>query len=512
MSLDKMDTITDVIEAMKSMHEEMAGVKAELSSCKSEVSRLNRNNTHLLADNRRYKAENKSLKAEVERLRAEIEKYGGKQVEKDSTNSSVPPTKQSIAAQAALRTRSLREPSGRKSGGQPGHAGHELAKTDSPAITEHHKVRTCPHCGAVIPEDAEQVCTKTTQVIDIAGILVDPEVAEHRRYTAVCPHCHRKAHAKLPSGNSKKTSYGPKLQALVIYLSVVQSIPLDRIVETMRDVFCVRSFSEGTVKNILERNARKALPAYQCLLEYISKEEAAGMDETGVYINKLLCWFWCLQCRKYCYVFADRSRGMKALEDHGILPYLVRLVLYTDRHSTYFNLEVRDHQVCLAHLLRNLQYLNDLNPEQQWAGKVQELLREAQHLSNTSTNGPPGTEVRKSYEKRLDELLDQDLSQYGKEFQTLQNGLILCKKYIFTFLDHYGVPHHNNSSEGAIRILKVKTKVSGGFRTQAGADEYACFHSLVETAKRNGVSKFDTLYQLMIEDNPDKDFIERITS
>ena len=500
-----MDTITDVIEAMRSMREELASVKGELSSCRSEVSRLNRNNTHLVV-------ENKSLKAEVAKLKAEIDRLGGREVEKDSTNSSVPPTRQSIAAQAALRTRSLREPTGRKSGGQPGHAGHELAKTDSPASTEHHKARICPHCGAVIPDDADQVCTKTTQVIDIAGILTEPEVTEHRRYTAVCPHCHRKAHAKLPSGNSKKTSYGPKLQALVIYLSVVQSIPFDRIAETMHDVFCVKSFSEGTVKNILERNARKALPVYQCLLEYISKEKAAGMDETGVYINKLLCWFWCLQCEKYCYVFADRSRGMKALEDHDILPYLVRLVLYTDRHGTYFNLEVKDHQVCLVHLLRNLQYLNDLKPEQQWAGKVQALLREAQHLSNSCSEGPPGTEVRRSYEKRMDELLDQDLSKYGKEFQTLQNGLILCKNYMFTFLDHQGVPHHNNSSEGAIRILKVKTKVSGGFRTQAGADQYACFHSLVETAKRNGASKFDTLYQLMIEDNPNQDFIERITS
>jgi hypothetical protein len=128
-------------------------------------------------------------------------------------------------------------------------------------------------------------------VIDIAGILVEPEVTEHRRYTAVCPYCHGKAHAKLPGGNSKKTSYGPKLQALVIYLSVAQSVTFDRIAETMRDVFCVKSFSEGTVKNILERNARKAQPVYTALLEYIGKEEAAGMDETGVYINKLLCWF-----------------------------------------------------------------------------------------------------------------------------------------------------------------------------------------------------------------------------
>ena len=505
MSFDKPPTVTDALEAIKALREELDCVKAELSSCRSEVSRLNRNNTHLVV-------ENKSLKSEVKRLLAEVERLGGSKVEKDSTNSSVPPTQQSIAGQSALRTRSLRVPSGRPSGGQKGHAGHELAKTASPANTVEHRVKVCPHCGAVIPEYAEQVCTMTTQVIEIAGILVEPEVTEHKRYTAVCPHCHKKANAKLPSGNSKKTSYGPKLQALVIYLSVVQSVPLERIVETMRDVFCVKSFSSGTVKNILERNAKKALPVYTALLEYISKEEAAGMDETGVYINKLLCWFWCLQCEKYCYVFADRSRGIKALEEHGILPYLKRLILYTDRHSTYFTLEVSGHQVCLAHLLRNLQYLNDINKEQQWAGSVQQLLREAIHTWNENEGVPPGTEVRKSFEKRMDRLLDEDVGHYGKEFQTLQNGIILCKDYLFTFLDHEGVPHHNNSSEGAIRILKVKTKVSGGFRTQAGADNYACFHSIVETAKRNGASKFGTLYQLMIEDNPDSSFIERITS
>ena len=407
MSLDKQPTVTDALDAIKALRKELDGVKDELSSCKSEVSRLNRNNTHLVV-------ENKSLKAEVTRLLAETDRLGGRKVEKDSTNSSVPPTQQSIAGQAALRTRSLREPSGRPSGGQKGHTGHEQAKTDNPAEKEDHRVKVFPHCGAVIPEGAEQVCTMTTQVTDIAGIQVGPEVTEHRRYTVVCPHCHRKANAKLPGGNSKKTSYGPKLQALLIYLSVVQSVTFERIAETMRDAFCVKSFSEGTVKNILERNAKKSLPVYTALLEYIGKEEAAGMDGTGVYINKLLCWFWCLQCEKYCYVFADRSRGIKALEEHGILPYLKRLILYTDRHSTYLTLEVSGHQVCLAHLLRNLQYLNDINKEQQWAGNVQQLLRDAIHTWNECREGVPGTEVRKSFEKRMDRLLDEDVGHYGK--------------------------------------------------------------------------------------------------
>ena len=294
----------------------------------------------------------------------------------------------------------------------------------------------------------------------------------------------------------------------MVYLFVVQSVPYNRIAEMMRDVFGLESFSEGTVKNILSRNSAKAQAVYMALLSYIAKEKCAGMDETGVYINKALCWFWCLQCARYTFVFADPSRGIEALKKHGILEHLANLVLCTDRHGTYFSLDVLTHQFCLVHLIRNLQYLNDINESQQWSRQTQQLFRDAIKEWN-KTKAPPGTEVRKKYEQRLDGLLDEDVGHYGKDFQQLQNGIIKCRDFLFTFLDHEGVPHHNNASEAAIRILKVKTKVSGGFRTQDGADEYAVFHSIMDSAKKNGKSKFKTLYQLIVEDAPDATFIER---
>lgn len=503
MKTQEVAMVSDAFEAIKGLREERDRLEARLSSCQSELSAEKRKNAH-------NQVEINKLKARVKSLEATVKELGGnpaEKVEKDSTNSSVPPTQQSIAAKAAQRTRSLRVPSGRKSGGQPGHAGHELARTDSPARTEEHRVRICPHCGEAIPDDAEQVCTMTTQEIDLGGIG-QPVVTEHRRYSAVCPHCHRQAHGKMPTGKSTKTSYGSKVQALVIYLSVVCSTPYNKIAEFMRDVFGLESFSEGTVKNIMGRDASKAEAVYIALLKYIAREKVAGMDETGVYINQMLCWFWCLQCSRFCFVFADQSRGIKALEEHGILEYIKNLVLCTDRHSTYFNLDVLTHQFCLAHLIRNLQYLCDINKEQKWAGAVQELFREAIR-ERKLTDPPPGEKVRARYEKRLDKLLEQDVSHYGEEFQGLQNGIIKCHDYLFTFLDHEGVPADNNESERVIRILKIKAKVSGGFRTMQGAKEFAIFHSIVETAKRNGKSKFWTLYQLVSEDKPDEAFIER---
>lgn len=506
MSYEDISAINDPLEAIRALFNEMKDVKSELSSTKSEVSRINRNNTKLVVENKKLKAENEQLKQQVEKL-------GGAYVEKNSTNSSLPPTKQRMKDEVIQRTQSLRTPSGKKSGGQEGHEGRTLQKEEKPDDTVEHRAKVCPHCGGIIPDDAEQICVKSTQVIDITGVLLPPSVVQHDVYSAVCPHCHKKARGENPTGKCKNTIYGPNLQTMVVYLSIVQFVPYGRICEIIHDIFLVPSFSEGSLKNILEKNTEKATPIYDSILTYIEKMKAAGMDETGMYINKQLCWFWCLQCPKYCYVFADKSRGMAALENHDIPKHLEGLILYTDRHGTYFKVKCAGHQVCLVHLERNLNYLSDLNKNQDWSVRVKELLKEAMHLKNTV----PLDEIDKeSFCKRLHELLEEDLSKYERkdrgDFQALQNGLINCEDYIFTFLEHDEVPHHNNSSEGAIRVLKVKAKVSGCFRTERGAEQFAVFHSITETARRNNVSKFKALYQLISDIAPESTFIEDLIS
>ena len=513
MSYNDITSITDPLEAIKALFAELTTVKEELSASRSDVASLKRNSTRQNVTIKRITQERDQFKKEVESLRSELEKLGCKHVEKDSSNSSIPPTKQPIEKQVVQRTKSLRQPSGKKPGGQHGHEGHSISKTQNPDGIEEHKAKVCPHCGCAIPDDAEQTCVKSVQVIDITGPLSLPSVTEHKVYSAVCPHCHQTVKGDSPTGNCKKVMYGPKLQTLVVYLSVVQSIPYNRIEEIITDIFMVSSFSDGSIKNILKKNKQKATPIYDSILDYIEKQKAAGMDETGAYINNKLCWFWCLQCPRFCYVFADESRGIKALEDHEVVNRLVGLILYTDRHGTYFKLQVAGHQVCLVHLLRNLQYLNDLNPEQKWSSGIQELLRDAIHKSKTV---PLDKIDKEYYKKKLSEALEENVAPYERkganDFQALQNGLINCEDYIFTFLEHEEVPHHNNSSEASIRVLKVKTKVSGGFRTKDGADEFACFHSIAETAKRNGISKFTALYQLISDMAPKSNFIEDLIS
>ncbi|WP_321334120.1 transposase [uncultured Bacteroides sp.] len=169
---------------------------------------------------------------------------------------------------------------------------------------------------------------------------------------------------------------------------------------------------------------------------------------------------------------------------------LPKATLVTDRHSSYFCIPVKEHQICLAHLLRELNYLSELNKKQTWSQRFLELLRDAIHQRKTKKweNIP-----RQEFEQKLDELLNEPLWQYQKEFWGFRKALARKKDYIFKFLYDPDVPYDNNASESAIRIIKTKLKVCGCFRSEKGADTFMQLHSIVDTAKKNQISRYKTL-------------------
>ena len=162
------------------------------------------------------------------------------------------------------------------------------------------------------------------------------------------------------------------------------------------------------------------------------------------------------------------------------------MVAVTDRHSAYFAIDFLNNQVCLAHLLRNLEYLNDIDKNQRWAQEVKSLLREAIHERNEK---PAEMISAKSWLERLDGLL--------KEFNELKRGLIKCRNYIFNFLENPAIPSDNNASERGIRKLKIKQKISGCFRSDTGADAFHAIHSIADTAWKNNQSPLDAILALV---------------
>ena len=172
---------------------------------------------------------------------------------------------------------------------------------------------------------------------------------------------------------------------------------------------------------------------------------------------------------------------------------LERMTAVTDRHSAYFVIHLLNHQVCLAHLLRELQYLSDLNAGQDWPEKVAGLFREAIHERNSR---PEAVIDKVPWTERLDRLLRQSVENLGKKFAALKKGLIKCRDYLFNFLEDPIIPSDNNGSEQGIRKVKIKLNNSRTFRSEFGADAFLELHSVFETAKKHGKTPYNAVQAL----------------
>ena len=223
-----------------------------------------------------------------------------------------------------------------------------------------------------------------TQVISIPELK--PVIKEIRHYVMVCKNCGERIRA-APRRRSNNVVYDSSVKTLVVYLSVVQFLPYGRIASFLREVFGLTP-SEGSLVNWAnEANEAKknAQPVIDKIKEYIKSSAVVGFDKSGLYCNKRLDWEWIAQTVYYTLLFRTGGRGSKVLTDK-FGDSLERMTAVTDRHSAYFVLHFLNHQVCLAHLLRELQYLSELNTEQEWSGKVTNLFREAIHERNTNPN------------------------------------------------------------------------------------------------------------------------------
>ncbi|WP_276892902.1 IS66 family transposase [Hallella bergensis] len=468
------EQVTDKADVLQTIENRFASLEKKVSDQDTEISRLNR----------LVNQKNKTIRD----LRQRLSKY--EEPPKDSSNSSIPPTQDSIGKQIVRHTKSLRKKSDRKTGGQPGHEGHFLETNEDPDfIVHHHPDDVCECCGESLADvEAEEI--GKSQVVNIPSI--QPTTTEYVLLGKRCK-CGHMNKCRASKKYTSRISYGSNLNAIIAYFGHSQYIPFARLCEMLRDVFHLH-ISQGTVQNILTRMGKISENAYREIRDRVEEAEVAGADETGLYVGGEHHWAWVFQNDNLTYLFQDKSRGKAATRKHfpNDLP---DTTLVTDRHSTYFRLNVKGHQVCIAHLLRNIQYLTDLDKNQTWSTRLTELLQDAIHLRKSKTMEKVKKAAAGFYE-RLDRLLEESTNHLHKEFNALKKGLYKCHDYIFTFLTDKRVPYDSNASERGVRNIKVKQKVSGCFRTDAGADTYMKLHSVTDTAKKNGNSKFDVLLAL----------------
>ena len=431
--------------------------------------------------------------AEIEKLKARIAELesGAKPVPKTSANSSVPSSRNPIGVP---HTQSLRKPSGRKTGGQKGHQGSTRLQAENVTGVERwYPAAVCPQCGKPLDMDAATVCARR-QVVDIP-LPIAAEVFDHLQMQVKCS-CGHCCKGQFPENVNAPVSYGPNITAMTSYLSTYQNVPFKRLTHLYETIFGLH-ISEGSVSNMLNAMRKFSKAPYEMIRRKVADGKVAGADESGVNVNGRNNWLWTFQNAVATYLAFGKSRSHDVVNRNFTRSERRGKVWVTDRLPAYFMGEVgmEDHQICIAHLLRNLTYTMQAYPDDGWSLDMLDLLRDSVHQRN---QGNIGTEVRTKMEERLDELLARppvysNGDGKGTELDKLKKGIAKHRDYIFTFLTNPEVPPTNNDSEKALRPAKTKLKVSGCFRSETGVENYATVASIIQTAVKNGQNPFEVL-------------------
>jgi transposase len=423
-------------------------------------------------------AENAALRAELDQLRPPPA---------NSRNSSQPPSRDQKSNLPARQKKKFGPPFGHQRCTRP------LVEHPTQVITL--PVRHCVRCQAdlsqVVPRRIER-----RQVTELPPLK--PVVIETRQHQVVCPHCQQLNRGSLPPGLEAERCFGPRLEAMVVYLKHQQHLSYARTVETLRDL-CGLNLSEGGVGAILERAGQLAAPVAEQLKAQVITSPVIKSDETSARVAGRNHWQWVFIGTEAVYHYLAASRSAEVI--HTVMGELEAEVWVCDCFSAQLKAPAKVFQLCLQHQLRDLQRVLDQTPQEGWAAAVQKLLREAIHLKHRFDCPQPALTLAgylrrvTGLENKLDALLEQEVS--AEAARKLQARFTRHRDKLLVFLYDPDVPPTNNECERALRTSVVHRKVINGFRSQWGAEAYAALQSIIATAKHKGEEVFQSLVALM---------------
>lgn len=427
------------------------------------------------------------------------------QLSKNSSNSGKPPSTDGYEKPAP---KSRRKRSGKKSGGQPGHVGHTLKMVEKPDEIVIHPVESCAYCQKSLKKVVAAGVEKR-QVLDL------PEVhllaTEHQAEIKTCPDCHKFTKAAFPIGVTQAVQYGKRIKSQMAYFHEYQLLPLERTTEMIHDLYN-QDIAEDTILSACQELAQKVAPVQDAVKDHLTyAAEVAQFDESGARVTGKLHWFHVTCTERLTYYAVHAKRGKIAMNAIGILPNFKGRAIHDDL-SSYFQYGCA-HGLCNAHHLRSLEFLLERHP-QAWVKKLKELLLETQAavakaVSKAKTRLSAKTLA--NFSSRYDAILRQGFKccpsptepegqkrKRGRPKQTFAKNLLDRlrdhKEAVLAFMYDFNVPFENNLAERDIRMLKVKQKISGCFRTFHGAEIFCIIRGYISTARKNDQRVLEALH------------------
>lgn len=413
-------------------------------------------------------------------LRERLSKYENP---KNSRNSSIPPSKDENRPK---KNQSLRRATGKKPGGQLGRKGSTLRMTCTPDEIVDLRPQYCRNCGSSL-EYVPLVKERARQIVDIPPIKA--VCTEYRTYSGQCDRGCRTV-ADFPKGVDSPVSYGNNIEALIGYFHARQYLPFRRMKELTDDVFHV-GISEGGIHCLLDRFADRTTPLYEMIRQRVADSMVIGTDETGAKVNGNKHWFWVWQTTHLTYIAHCPTRGKAAIDAHFPQGF-PKATLVRDGWRAQIATIAAHHRTCLPHLLRHLNYLNEKYKGVRWGKNLRTLLYDAMEPDKDRPVEKGDTRKMKIVRK-LEKLLGKPPDKKHQELYTFYRRIRRESQYLFTFLFVEGVPPDNNASERAIRNVKVKQKISGQFKIDRAAQNFAKIRSVIDTTIKNGMNVVEVL-------------------
>ena len=419
--------------------------------------------------------------AEIEALRLKLEK--NKKPPTNSGNSSQPPSKDQKSNLPLKRKK-------HKHGPPVGHQKYEREFVAQPDHIVEVKPTVCPGCQTDVSQ-GEMVLLDVNQVTELPECKA--EVIEVRQYGTECPCCGEDQVVAPPVSLDMQRAFGARLEATVVYYRQEQHMSYVRTRAAMRDLHGVE-ISEGGIDKIMQRAGVKALKAVKPIEETIQKSAVIHSDETSSRVDGNTYWQWVFGSTHAVLHIIRFNRSFDVIKD--LMSEHEAEVWVCDCYSAQMKAPARQHQLCLAHQLRNLQAVVERHPEDFWAKHVQQLFRYAIHLHNQRQDLPD--EIFSNRIERIEKCFERLLAQNldPPDACRLQRRYHKYRDAIFVFLYRTDVSPTNNISERRLRPAVIHRKVSGGFRSDWGAKTYAALKSLTDTGALSGLSPFDVIQNL----------------
>jgi transposase len=428
------------------------------------------------------------LEAETAELR--------RRLAQNSRNSSRPPSSDGLAKPPA---KSLRRPSGRRPGGQPGHPGGHLEMVAVADEVVDHVPAVCAACLAELAT-GEEVGYLVRQVFDLPQIRL--RSSEHRAHTRRCA-CGHETTASFPAAVGAPTQYGPRVRALGIYLVSYQHLPYGRAARLLSD-WIGAPLSTGTLAGFVARGAEELQPFLDEIHAQITAAPVAHFDETGARAEGKLRWLFSASTEQATYYSLHDKRGFDGLDHAGVLPNFTGVAVH-DGFKPYRKYTHLQHALCNVHHLRELLGVTEQAPDdsqQAWAVQMDRLLRDLRtavlDARATGRNRLDPGELA-GYRDRYQQIITLGhqtnpagtvpTGKRGVIRQTPAHNLLArldtYRDDVLRFATDFRVPFDNNLAERDIRMIKLQQKISGCWRTITGAEHFLAIRSYLSTAGKH---------------------------